>query len=126
MVVTRQDTRRIEARLKACQEVLTALGDETRQHIICAMLEVERPGTRAVDIAQRANLSRPTVSHHLQVLKRAGIVCARKEGPRIYYYLDPDQRAIHRLHELAGDILDVTSSVKATAASRGKDDHERA
>ena len=123
-MTTRQDTRRIEAQLKDCQEVLTALGDETRQHIICTMLEVDRPGTRAVDIAQRANLSRPTVSHHLQILKRAGIVCARKEGPCIYYYLDPDQHSIRGLRDLAVDILDVTTSAKTTAPLR-KDTHER-
>ena len=109
MAATVQDVERLEAELKGCRAVLLALGDETRQHIICTMLELERPGARAVEIAERANLSRPTVSHHLQILKRAGVVRARKEGSLIYYYLDPDQQAIRQLCELALDIQRVTA-----------------
>ena len=112
MATTREDTRRIEAELKGCRDVLTALGDETRQHIVCVMLEAERPGLRAAEVAERANISRPTASHHLQILKRAGIVCSRKDGPLIRYYLDPDQRAIRRLCELACDIRNVTATPK--------------
>ena len=115
MAATPQDVERIEAELKECREVLCALGDETRQHIICTMLEVERPGLRAVEVAELACLSRPTVSHHLQVLKRAGVVRARKEGSCIYYYLDPDQRAIGRLYELARDIGRVTARGQGTS-----------
>ncbi len=39
-------------------------------------------------------VSRPAVSHHMQILKDAGIVKSRKEGTYVYYYLDPDDNQI--------------------------------
>jgi ArsR family transcriptional regulator len=55
-------------------------------------------------IPERTNLSRPAVSHHMQILKNAGIVGSRKEGTCIYYYLDPDAREIERLVALVRDL----------------------
>ena len=40
------------------------------------------------DIASRVTLSRPTVSHHLLILKRAGLVRTRKQGREVYYRLN--------------------------------------
>lgn len=101
---TKQDIERIEDEFKSCRKMLSAIGDETRQHIICTMLEGACGGDRVGDIAQRVNLSRPAVSHHLQILKDAGLVSARKEGTRIYYYLDPDRDEIAKLASLMADI----------------------
>ncbi len=57
-----------------CRKVLTAIGDETRQHIILEMLKMsDCSGVRVGEITERTNLSRPAVSHHLQILKEAGI-----------------------------------------------------
>ena len=51
------------------------------------MLGGQCGGSRVVDIAEKTNLSRPAVSHHMQILKDAGIVKTRKEGTYVYYYL---------------------------------------
>lgn len=101
---TPEDIQRIEEEFKQCQTLLTAIGDETRQHIICIMLEGDCSGDRVVDIAARTNLSRPAVSHHMQILKNAGFVKSRKEGTYIYYYLDPDRAEIGKLANLLRDI----------------------
>ena len=82
---------------EACQKTLSAMGDETRQHIILEMMRMDYHGSRVPDITDRTNLSRPAVSHHLQILKEAGIVKLRKEGTRNYYYLDPDMVSVQRL-----------------------------
>lgn len=75
----------------ACQKTLTALGDETRQHLILEMLKMgKHHGVRVGEIAQRTHLSRPAVSHHLKVLKEAGLIKMRREGTRNYYYFDDD------------------------------------
>jgi ArsR family transcriptional regulator len=37
------------------------------------------------DIAAYTKISRPNVSHHLQILRRAGLVVSRKEGKEMYY-----------------------------------------
>ena len=65
--------------LVACRKVLIALGDESRQHIILEMLKMGNcSGARVGDITKQTSLSRPAVSHHLQILKDAGIVRDRK------------------------------------------------
>jgi DNA-binding transcriptional ArsR family regulator len=66
---------------------LDALGDPTRRVIF----EELRSGPRAVgELARRVPVSRPAVSQHLRVLKRAGLVTERKQGTRHLYRVDPD------------------------------------
>lgn len=81
-----------------CQKVLLALGDENRQHLILEMLKMGNcSGARVGEITERTHLSRPAVSHHLQILKETGILKVRKEGTKNYYYFDPDTESFDRL-----------------------------
>ncbi len=66
-----------------CTELLRALSDETRQKIIA--LFYTNKEMCANDIAENFNLSRPTISHHLNLMKRTGLLNARKEGKEVYY-----------------------------------------
>ncbi|MNO40056.1 Transcriptional repressor SdpR [compost metagenome] len=71
------------------QKVLTAIGDETRQAILMALIQGQQdPGMRVGVIKEKTHLSRPAVSHHLKILKEAQIVSVRKEGTINYYRLD--------------------------------------
>ena len=82
----------------SCTKILTALGDETRQHLILEMMQIGNcSGVRVCEITEKTNLSRPAVSHHLQILKDAGIVKMRKEGTKNYYYFDPETESFERL-----------------------------
>lgn len=108
---TIEDIKRLEAEFKACQKILTAIGDETRQHLLCIMLQGECSGSRVVDIAEKTNLSRPAVSHHMQILKDAGIVKTRKESTCIYYYLDPEAGELGNLITLFCDIKEFMKNV---------------
>ena len=54
-------------------------------------------GVLVGDITKKTNLSRPAVSHHLQIMKDAGIVKVRKEGTKNYYYFDPEMEAFEQL-----------------------------
>lgn len=84
--------------LAACSPLLTAMGDETRQHLIMEMLKIGKfGGLRVGEITERTNLSRPAVSHHLQILKNAGIVKMRREGTKNYYYFNPQMQAFDQL-----------------------------
>ena len=65
-----------------CRGAFTAIGDETRQLILLVLLESDLSGIRVGEIAEKAHLTRPSVSHHLQILKSAGIVNMRKEGTK--------------------------------------------
>lgn len=101
-------------RFEQCGQVLTAIGDETRQHIMVEMMKMgECSGARVGTITEKTNLSRPAVSHHLQILKSAGILKVRKEGTMNYYYFDSDMESLKMLVEtlqlaidIAGDLPD--------------------
>ncbi len=84
--------------ITASQKILLALGDEVRQHLILVMMKSgDCSGMRVNDIAAQTSLSRPAVSHHLRILKDAGIVKMRREGTRNYYYFDADMEAMDQL-----------------------------
>ena len=83
---------------KSVQKVLIALGDENRQHLILEMMQMGHcSGVRVGEITARTHLSRPAVSHHLQILKDAGIVKMRREGTRNYYYFDTAPESLNKL-----------------------------
>lgn len=92
--------------LDSIGECLTAFGDETRQYLILEMMKMKRcNGVRAVEIADFVNLSRPAVSHHLQILKRVGIIKSRKEGTEIYYFFDKDAKSIKKMISVMNDVV---------------------
>jgi DNA-binding transcriptional ArsR family regulator len=67
-------------------EVLRALSDETRQGIIVLL---GKHGSLCVnDLAAYFNVGRPTVSHHLHVLREAKVVRSEKQGKEVHYSLN--------------------------------------
>ncbi len=67
-----------------------ALADETRQKIMqlccCQQLSVS-------DIVEQMGVTQPTVSHHLKILRDAGLVIVERRGKEIYYTLDQSKLA---------------------------------
>lgn len=63
-----------------------------------------------MDISEKTNLSRPAVSHHIQISKNAGIVKARKEGAFIYY-LGSEDIEIQKLIALFSDVQKIMKNV---------------
>jgi ArsR family transcriptional regulator len=57
---------RLSEEFQSNRKVFLALGDETRQQILIALLENEKIGMRVPEITVRTHLSRPAVSHHLR------------------------------------------------------------
>jgi DNA-binding transcriptional ArsR family regulator len=64
-------------------EMLVALTDVTRLKIIA--LFYENTELCVTTIADQFELTRPTISHHLNLMKRAKLLKTRKEGKEIYY-----------------------------------------
>lgn len=62
-----------------------ALNDPTRREILQLL---KNKDLTAGEIVQQFNISGPSISHHLDLLKQAGLVEARKEGQFIYYSLN--------------------------------------
>lgn len=70
-----------------CVEFCKALADDTRQRILIMLLE----GERCVgDIVAEFDMSQPTISHHLGILKQFDLVTNRKEGKQVYYAINQD------------------------------------
>ena len=66
-------------------EFAKALADETRQEImrICCCRELS-----VGEIVEALNVSQPTVSHHLSILRSAGLVNDRRDGKQVFYTLN--------------------------------------
>jgi DNA-binding transcriptional ArsR family regulator len=64
-------------------ELLNALSDVTRQEILKVVTSQREICVN--DIAGNFNLSRPTISHHLNLMRRVKLLNSRKEGKEIYY-----------------------------------------
>ena len=65
--------------------IFKALNDTTRREIL--ELLKDRDMT-AGEIADQFNISKPSISHHLDLLKQAGLVIANKDGQFIHYSIN--------------------------------------
>ncbi len=81
--------------------LLAALADPTRLAIV-RQLSTETE-VCACDFTSSCDVSQPTVSHHLKVLREAGVVQSERRGSWVYYRLDPG--AGERLRVLAGLLM---------------------
>src|SRR5438105_12679757 len=85
--------------------MLHAIADPTRRRILDALKEKgacsigKEIGLCACDIEQRIRLTQPTISHHMAILRKAGLVEARKQGQWMWY-----RRNETALRELARDL----------------------
>ena len=68
-----------------------AISDETRQKIMniccCDSLSVS-------EIVEKLDVSQPTVSHHLAILREADLVTVREEGKQTFYSLNQENVAV--------------------------------
>lgn len=98
MPLENEEIRRLAEEFESCQKILLAFGDANRQHLILEMMKIEDcNGARVGTITERSHLSRPAVSHHIQILKDAGLLKLRREGTKNYYYFDADMTALNKL-----------------------------
>ena len=68
-----------------CVEFCRALADPNRQRILQMLLR----GEMCVgDIVAAFGTSQPTISHHLGVLRQAGLVTGRRDGKQVFYAID--------------------------------------
>ncbi|KWX80471.1 autorepressor SdpR family transcription factor [Paenibacillus jilunlii] len=85
-------------------ESFKALADPTRRQILRLLREKDRT---AGEIADYFNMSKPSISHHLNALKHAGLVQDERQGQFILYSLDTTV-----LEEVLGWFLEFTGTGK--------------
>ena len=81
------DLERAEAERTA--RVAKALGDPIRMQLV-DVLRKHAGKVCVCELVPLFDLSQPTVSHHLKVLREAGIVGSEREGLWAYYYVKPE------------------------------------
>ena len=81
------DIQRAQAERMA--KVSKALGDPIRMQLV-DVLHKHAGKVCVCELVPLFDLSQPTVSHHLKVLREAGIVGSERRGLWAYYYVNPD------------------------------------
>jgi ArsR family transcriptional regulator, arsenate/arsenite/antimonite-responsive transcriptional repressor len=68
--------------------LLAALADPVRLSIVRQLADAD--GICACDFTDCCDVSQPTISHHLKVLREAGVLVSERRGTNIVYSLSPD------------------------------------
>ena len=74
--------------LCAAIEALSALGQESRLRVFRLLVQRGPQGLPAGDIAEQLDVPANTMSSHLAILSRAGLVLSRKQGRSVIYAVD--------------------------------------
>jgi len=74
---------------RQCAAVLKALADETRLRIVESLLLQEKCVT---ELVQELRCPQPHASHHLRILRHAGLVEGLREGKQVCYRVSPTIR----------------------------------
>jgi len=79
-------------------QVFKALGDPVRLRLL-SLIGAHQGGEVCVcDLTTAFDLTQPTISHHLKVLREAGIIASERRGTWVYYRLVP--AALERMADL--------------------------
>ena len=92
-----------------------ALGDPTRLAIVRELAGAD--SVCACDFSTCCDVRQPTVSHHLRVLREAGVIESERRGTSIYYRLAPG--AADRLRAFASEIEGHAQMIPASSLRRG-------
>ena len=65
-----------------CSQIFHALADKTRQRILKLLKKKE---CCVSDVCSHFDMTQPSISHHLDILKRCGLVKSEKRGREVYY-----------------------------------------
>lgn len=72
--------------IKNCPQCFKILSDKSRAQIIFYLGKKKKSNVK--EITSLFKLRQPTISHHLIVLKKIGILKSKKVGKEIYYFLN--------------------------------------
>lgn len=73
-----------------------ALADPVRLHLLSLIASSDPVGACVCDLVGPSARSQPTVSHHLRILREAGLVTTEKRGTWAWYFADADRIAALR------------------------------
>jgi ArsR family transcriptional regulator len=68
-----------------------ALGDPVRLQLLSQIATAESGEACVCDLTPAFDLTGPTISHHLRVLREAGLIDCERRGTWVYYWIVPDR-----------------------------------
>lgn len=68
--------------------IFKALSDPTRLHVF-RLIAAQHAPLCACDVVDRFDVTQPTISHHLKVLREAGLITVSRRGVWAYYGVEP-------------------------------------
>ncbi len=78
-----------DAEAQALADAFKALGDPVRIQLLSLIASAEDGEACACDLVEPVGRSQPTVSHHLKILREAGLVQSEKRGTWVWYSVVP-------------------------------------
>ncbi len=87
-MIDKSEIKRTLKTFNACAPFFIAMSDEYRQQLIMDIAEAGKNGINVSNLSAKSKLSRPAISHHLKVLKDAGLIKPLKIGTQIFYQLN--------------------------------------
>ncbi|MFG2545706.1 ArsR/SmtB family transcription factor [Streptomyces sp. NPDC048232] len=71
-------------------KVFKALGDPVRLRLLSLIASRAGGEVCVCDLTPAFDLSQPTISHHLKLLRQAGLIDCERRGTWVYYWLVPE------------------------------------
>lgn len=99
------NSKKLETLLHKSLPLFNALGDPVRQRLLLLLCKGERLSVN--ELTAGSNLSRPTISHHLKVLKNAQLIVEHKVGREVYYHPQPGEyyASVKELMDMIDDTI---------------------
>ncbi len=98
------------------EKVFEALSSSTRRKILAYL---SGASMTAGEIAERFDISKPSLSKHLSILENAGLVSGEKRGQFIHYSLVPDN-LVNTLNSYVQEVCPVSRPLKKESKAKAK------
>ena len=101
-------------------EAFKLLSDPNRARVYWLLCHCEEC---VINLSAMTDMSSPALSHHLKLLKTAGLITSRREGKEVYYTASKTARA-HVLHEMIEEIMEVACPVERESECSHTENHD--
>lgn len=102
--MSEEELKKLKTHFAQSLPILDALASKIRQNIIMELLAVYPNGLRIGDIKLKKCITRPTMSFHMKLLCKAGLVCYDRKGTKNFYYISINSLKIKDLEALLSSL----------------------
>jgi DNA-binding transcriptional ArsR family regulator len=85
-------------------DLFRQLSDPSRMRIFWILCHCEEC---VINLSAMVEMSSPAVSHHLKMLKSAGLIVSRREGKEVYYKA-AESETVHELHHMMESLMEIS------------------